>query len=125
MIISYSVGKRPGSARPAPPRVVHRSSASDLTAQYGQKRIVLCYRVSMETAVAPPTVILKRVGEGEDKKEGVPREGEEEEEDQEYMVGDSTLFPPPTSDKDILRSDTVEQQQPEGMEEVVKLKIRL
>ena len=70
----------------------------------------LCYRVSIETSVAPPTVILDVQGREDEEKE---EEGEEGGEDKEYVVGNSAHSAPPTKQDTVALSST-DGEQPEG-----------
>ncbi|CAI8036160.1 TRAF3-interacting protein 1 [Geodia barretti] len=94
-------GRRPGSARPAPPRVVqHSSTAND--------------RGVVESSVAPPTVIMDTPGGGDN--EDDEDEGTEEGEDKEYVVGDSAPLAPPTSEgPNGLPPVDSASDEPEGM----------
>lgn len=71
--------------------------------------MLLDFRLSMETSVAPPPVILDTPsGTGEGGEEG---EGE----DEDYVVGNSTSLAPPTNEKStILPTSETTPNQPEG-----------
>ena len=63
----------------------------------------------MEMSVAPPTVILDTAGDIDEEGEGIMIE---EDEDKEYMVGNSAPLAPDNTN--IIQPTHNEQQQPEG-----------